>query len=401
MRYHAAQWAFWKDDAKFIVCAAGRRSGKTEIAKRKIVYRAIEAGYTSEFDDPRFFFTAPTHLQAKRIYWPWLKRYVPQAAVGRVYESELMIRLCHGAEMWVMGLDKPQRIEGVPWDGGVLDEYANMKKETWAEHVQPCLADRDGFCMMIGVPEGRNHFYETAMKAQVEDDWSFYTWKSAEILPPKWIKIAQRDLDPRTFRQEYEASFEEALGRIYYGFERKDNVKRQKKPAKPEWVVGMDFNVHPMAAVVGWAEKDTFHCYRDWEIPSSNTEELGQRIKNEGFFPATIYPDPTGRRRTTSAKKGTTDFSILRNLGFKVVSRLGPPPVRDRYNAVNTRLCSGSGERRLEIDPKCKFLIRALDGITYDDEKGDLSHVADALGYPIEYLYPVVPIHAQVEGGQF
>jgi hypothetical protein len=36
-----------------------------------------------------------------------------------------MIKLVNGAEIWVIGLDKPERIEGKPWDWGILDEYGN------------------------------------------------------------------------------------------------------------------------------------------------------------------------------------------------------------------------------------------------------------------------------------
>jgi hypothetical protein len=52
-------------------------------------------------------------------------------------ESELTIPLWHGGELALVGMDKPARIEGAPWDGGVLDEYGNMKPQAWGENVRP------------------------------------------------------------------------------------------------------------------------------------------------------------------------------------------------------------------------------------------------------------------------
>jgi hypothetical protein len=72
---------------------------------------------------------------------------------------------------------------------------------------------------------GRNHYYETAEKAQAElaelgaeSEWGYFHWKSADILPAKEIEAAKRDLDPLTFAQEYEASFVNFEGRAYYAF---------------------------------------------------------------------------------------------------------------------------------------------------------------------------------------
>ena len=44
-------------------------------------------------------------------------------------------------------------------------EYGNMKLEAWGANVRPALSDRKGWCDLIGVPEGRNHYYDTALKA--------------------------------------------------------------------------------------------------------------------------------------------------------------------------------------------------------------------------------------------
>jgi hypothetical protein len=133
------QRAFYESRRRFNVVPAGRRSGKTEIAKRRLVKRAVKG---SRYDRPRYFYGAPTYGQVKRIAWDDLKRMVPRAAMrgnGPTpwSESELTIPLWHGGELFLVGMDKPARIEGAPVDGGVLDEYGNMKPQAWGENVRP------------------------------------------------------------------------------------------------------------------------------------------------------------------------------------------------------------------------------------------------------------------------
>lgn len=149
LRPHPIQRAFWTSTARFNTVPAGRRSGKTEFAKRKLVKAALRG---TTFAEARFFAAAPTRDQAKRIFWDDLKALSPNGlTLGRPGESELVIRYVNGSELWVIGMDRPERIEGQPWDGGVLDEYANMRKEAWPKHVRPALSDRNGWCDLYGL----------------------------------------------------------------------------------------------------------------------------------------------------------------------------------------------------------------------------------------------------------
>jgi hypothetical protein len=71
----------------------------------------------------------------------------------------------------------------------------------------------------------------------------------------------------------------------------------------------------------------------------------------------------------TSASR--TDWQIVKNFfgrytdryhaGFRVPS--ANPPVKDRINCVNATLHNYAGELRLLIDPRCKHLIRDLEGM--------------------------------------
>ncbi len=412
---------------RFNVVPAGRRSLKTETRKRKVLRCAIfnTTPWGEQLTYPgRWFLAAPTRDQAKRIFWDDLKQFSPRWAVESISETALVVRYKLGGEVHVVGMDKPERIEGSPWDGGVLDEYANMKAHTWGAHVRPALADRNGWCDLIGVPEGRNHYYDRATAAEAsmleEGDasaWGLFTWKSADILPADEIEAARRDLDPLTFEQEYEASFVNFAGACYYqwGTENKAALRERYRPGG-ELVLCFDFNVAPGTATIV-QELDlpndlagTAVLGEVWIPQNSNTEAVCDRIVadwGEHRGRISVYGDATGGARGT-AKTSGSDWDLVKrklyaHFGASRVHMRVPksnPAERARVNALNTRLCIGAGERRLIVDPThCPRTVRDFEGVRVleggsgeIDKRADpeLSHLTDGLGY---YVYAKFPTH--------
>ena len=58
-RKHDVQGALWDCTARFVAVPAGRRSGKIELAKRKLALAALDET-PRPWPDPRYFFGAPT-----------------------------------------------------------------------------------------------------------------------------------------------------------------------------------------------------------------------------------------------------------------------------------------------------------------------------------------------------
>jgi phage terminase large subunit len=131
----------------------------------------------------------------------------------------------------------------------------------------------------------------------------------------------------------------------------------------------------------------------------SNTDEMVDEIRQRYRTNAiTIYPDPASAQRKTSAGS-RTDLNILQNAGFRVKVRSKHPAIRDRINSVNSRLLSSQQERRLFVTPNCKNVINSLERQTYKEgtsqpNKDDgFDHMNDALGYLIEYMFPIRKEH--------
>jgi hypothetical protein len=232
-----------------------------------------------------------------------------------------------------------------------------------------------------------------------EHQWeSFqYTTIQGGNVSEEEIEAARGDLDPRTFRQEYEATFEEYANRIYYAFDRAKSI-RQYTEATPLTIhVGLDFNVGQMSASIFHQQGNTVHAIDEIAMPSSNTQEIVEEIRAR--YPTSkvfVYPDPAGSARKTSAASGVTDHTILANAGFIVKAPRAHNPVRDGINAVNSKLCSADGTTTFFVDPKCKKILESLEKHTYKegsngipDKDSGYDHMSDAIRYYIDYVFPI------------
>jgi len=386
------QDAIYYSDARFRVVVAGRRFGKTYLSTTELLR------YAALGRNRNVWYVAPTYKAAKDIAWDMLKDEVPKGWIRKINESELSMRLVNGSVISLKGAEKPDNLRGRSVDFVVLDEFADMKPETWTEVLRPSLSDKQGHALFIGTPKGRNHFYD--LWTQDLDDWASFQFTTLEggNVPDYEIEAAKRDLDERTFKQEYEAAFVNYSGIIYYNFDRQDSVESTLL-GDDHLHIGMDFNLDPMSAVVSIRDGSKLRIIDEIVIYGSNTDEMVDEIKLR--YPnkrITIYPDPACRQRKTSAG-GKTDLSILVNAGFAVKVRERHTSVRDRINSVNARLKTSDGERHLFVDPKCKQTIKSLERQTYKegtsqpDKDSGYDHMNDALGYLVDYLYPIKREH--------
>ena len=404
------------DEHRFIVNSAGRRSRKTLIFSRKLLLHALNNPRT------RYFQGAPTRPQAKAIFWQRLKDSTHEFRKGWPVETELKITLLNGSEIHIVGLDKPERIEGQPWHGCHITEFGNLKPGAWGEHIRPTLSDTGGFAYLDGVPEGMNHYYDMALYAAggsipeslpmigsyAENpdsaEWCYYNWFSEDVLAEAEIMAAKMELDERTYRQEYQGAFESYEGLAYWAFGPENmaaieyNAPHPARNFQGEHVhCGMDFNVDPMAATFCHIRSNNIFQFGEAYLGNSNTYQMVEHIND--LFPignVTIYPDSTGRAMESNATE--SDIAILRKAGYTIKARSINPRQKDRINAVNSKLRAGDGKPHYFINPKtCPKTINDFnkveslaDGrLNKEQEKTGLVHISDAAGYLISYLFPV------------
>lgn len=392
---HARQMEVYRHPARFKVVVAGRRWGKTQLSKVSLIKYARKKKRL-------IWYVAPSYRMAKQIMWPELVESIPRSWVKKYNETILTITLVNGSKIELKGADNPDSLRGVGVHYLVMDEYQDINPEAWVKVLRPTLASTGGHALFIGTPKAYNGLFKLWELGQKETAKAWASWQfptiTSPFIPMAEIEAARADMDEKSFKQEFMASFEVMSGRVYYPFDRNKHVKPLEfNPVLPIWI-GQDFNIDPMSSVV-------FQLQRNGELwaideiclPNSNTQELCDELEKRYWRyldQIVIYPDPAGAYR--GHQRGESDLDIFRERGFKKQKyRRKHPPVADRVNAVNRMLMSADGKIRLFIDPRCKKFIEALEQTLYlpggreVDKTRGIEHAADAGGYCIEFEFPV------------
>jgi len=371
------------DPARYKIVSSGRRFGKSYFSVLFLLNKPLEA-------NERRWIVFPTYRQAKMVSWSLLKGIFANKQ-ATINETELSITLDNGAKIELKGADKPDSLRGVSTTMVVMDEYSYMKENVWGEIIQPTLAENKGSALFVGTPSGLNHFYDLFVKGQSNDSdyksWQFTTLEGGFISEEE-VENAKKNLDKRTFQQEYEASFLTAANRCAYNFNRDTHCRVMEKSPRMFW--GIDFGVASYMTALLMCENTAGEVYVFDEIglQNSNTFELAKLMQEKGKG-LPCYPDPAGKARTSNSTK--SDHKILQDSGFTVIAKKSNPTQKDRLNALNRMLEDATGKHKLFINPKCKNTIRDLELCTLDNgqilKTETLSHFLDGLMYPLEYRY--------------
>jgi hypothetical protein len=396
-----AQSAVFSCESRFRALAAGRRSGKTFLACIELVRAAWGPGRVA-------WYVAPTYKQAKRIAWKQLKQLTRHLWASPPNETDLRIELITGGTIALRGADNYNSLRGEGLDFVVLDEFASRHQSVFPEVIRPALSDRLGRLLFIGTPKGRNHFSEVFQSAGEQPGWSAFQYTTAQggLVSLEELEQARRELDERTFRTEYQASFENlGVGLAYYAFDRAHSVRRCVYNPSVPLFWALDFNVNPLCSVVGQFAGGRVLILDELILPNSNTlaacEEFLARTETLLGRPLNVYVygDATGEQQKTSASR--TDWQIVKDFFGRYTNRFRAsfqvrstnPPVKDRINCVNAMLRNHAGQHRLLIHSDCKQLIKDFEQVCWkadpygnplaDLDKSDLmrTHASDALGY--------------------
>ncbi|OFV47348.1 terminase large subunit domain-containing protein [Oligella sp. HMSC09E12] len=392
---------------RFPLVPAGRRSGKTERFKRFLVKQANRVVGA-------YFAAAPTHDQAKKIFWDDLKAFTLSTIhPKRPSESDRIIYLPNGSEIHVIGLDKPQRIEGIPWKGGGIDEFADIKPDAWESNIYPALntvnptdPDYRAWCWLLGVPDGLNHYYDLCQIAEagLNPDFAVFHWKSSEILPPDVIAAVKRSMSAKQYRQEFQASFETASGRIYEDYS-KDNHTSERIQPHEQLMWMHDQNYTPLSSAIGVRRGDSLYLLDEIVLSSAISKqsalEFVEKYKDHKNKHVLIYGDPAGR---AGEKHGhASDYvdieTVLRDHGWQFTRKVkrAHPSIKDRQNAVRAKIKTADGNISLFVNPatapycdKGLSTVQLQKGSTFqEDQTNQYQHITTAIGYCIDREWPI------------
>lgn len=396
------QAAIYRSDSRYRIVVAGRRFGKTVEGVAEVLRDLARP-------DARVGYMAPTLQMAKDLMWDPLIDMIPDSLIAHKDSTRMSLRLRSGARFRAFG-EKYDRARGHGWTAFHFDEVQDIHPDAWSKVVRPALSDRKGHVTFRGTPKGRaNILYDLYEQAATERDWQRFHFTTLEggWVDSEEIEAARRTLDEKTFRQEYEASFETSGALVYYAFS-----ERSIRPStyRPERVTMMtwDFNrtdIKPMVCLVlqvtsGELGSDTaeYDVVREFVYPNTSTEEMCRAVDKwfaEVGQPFALYVtgDFAGRRRESSASQ--SDYEIITETfgnydGYYRRNPVTQPTraIEDRVAATNSLLRSADGTQRLWVDPSCRNLIEDLgrtewkqSGTGLDAAGGHRTDETDALSY--------------------
>lgn len=318
----------------------------------------------------------------------------------------------HGARrgvVWVASGDEPESLKGPTVGSAAIDEPFIQKREVFDQALarvrDPRAKTRE--IHLTGTPESLNWGYdicEGELKGNYDLGIVRASTKDNLALPDTYYDTLLKAYDEKAAQAYLEGLFINLqTGLVYYNFDRFVNVKQIEMPGDAEIGIGTDFNVNPMASIAFWIKDDHMHVFKEYEFANADTQymvgvwkdDFGDRIK-------AVYPDASGRSRHSSSPGGKSDFYYIENPAegnLKINCHRINPKVRDRENAINGKFKSKDGKTTLTIDPSCKKLISYFSRYSHENKnKTDgkaMSHLIDAFGYPVAYLFPIIKEHSR------
>ncbi len=309
--------------------------------------------------------------------------------------------------------EKPDRLKGPNLGAAIIDEPFIQDQEVFNQmmarvrHPDSKLLE----VCMTGTPEAQGAWGRDLIEGDLGKNYDLgfvrLSTRQNVALDPSYVQSLLAAYDEKTAEAYIEGFFVTLDdGQVYYSFDRDRNIQELGVPHDIDFLgVGMDFNVSPMTAAVFWMRGDHMHIVKTYEQVNSDTESMCRTLMDDwgewGLL--NIYPDPAGKQRSTSAAAGRSDFDIIKRFGFKIHAPSKHTPIKDRYNAFNGKLQARNGATTLTIEPKgsnpmfgAQHLITAIENLTHANKNkrgpngGDrFTHISDAAGYAVDFLFPV------------
>jgi hypothetical protein len=373
------QIAFHTSPKRFRLLAAGKRGGKTESgAVEAIIHTEQQRGYKHNGVDPFLgIIIAPTTDMLRRLS---LKKFLAYAKPfkHKHYKSNLETEWHNDTLIYGISADKPQRLEGQKANFIWMDEVFQMDRQIYLE-AQARVADNQGSIWCTGslgvqYANPRQHWVWDEFKKKENPDNAVFEWGTVDnpYFPRKEIERLKATLDPQTFRQMYELSWDvPGTALVYQDFNEANVLRTYTYNPNLETYVAIDWGwAHYLACLFFQYDPRTDRVYLFDEIVQNKLllEELWSRIKNKGYKIKDYYCDIAGNQeREQTGISNINWFKTHANVHFRYRStaiQYGIPIVRSYIK-------NGLGQRRLYIDES--MCPKSLDGMktySYPEKNG-------------------------------
>jgi hypothetical protein len=215
---------------------------------------------------------------------------------------------------------------------------------------------------------------------------------------------AKSIMSAKQYKQEFQASFESANGRIYEDYSKDNHTTATIEPH--EQLMWMhDQNYTPLSSAVGVRRDDGLYLLDEIVLISAVSRqsalEFVEKFKNHQNKHVLIYGDPAGR---AGEKHGhSSDYNdiedVLRENGWNFTRKVkkAHTAIKDRQNAVRAKIRTADGVCSLFVNPqkavycdKGLATVQLQKGSTFqEDQTNEYQHITTAIGYCVDVEWPV------------
>ncbi len=354
---------------------------------------------------------APTYDLAKKTWsyiYGWVLRDFP---MFKINQSTLSIQnLDLRSKLELKTAENPASCIGEGVDLLIIDEASRIKKPVWQEALFPTLSDKQGSCIMISTPFGKNWFYELYLKGLDKDqeDYVSFSFETKDNLALKHLveeqEKAKKALPEAAYRQEYEAKFLEDAGQVFRKINRCIKGKFEDYDESHDYVMGVDLAKYEDYTVLTVLDLTSFHVVQherfnkiDWEYQRTRIKTMADKFHCPMVVDATGVGDPIAEslerdgyvveqfKYTNQTKK-----HLIENLALKIErNEITFPDIPELINELESF--------GYEYTPSGNVRYNAPEGL-HDDCVNSLALAVHGAGH---YLYDDHPIKPRYPQGSF
>lgn len=258
-----------------------------------------------------------------------------------------------------------------------------------------------------------NHFF--ALRSGKAGDVIVHRlhWTQHPHKDQEWYDNECRTMSTEDIAQELDIDYDASVtGRCYESFSiEKNQIDSYEPRAGAPLILACDFNIDPMAWIIGQEQSGGTAVFFDELVMSTTTTEAAaiafvNRYRRYRTRHVDLYGDAAGRAR--HVRSHATDYDIivkvLTKAGWTVTRHIPSknPAVAARVSSVNKMFADWEHDDtpRLFFTKNCEEAIASISATRWKrdrtgiDKSDNIEHITDSLGYYVHKRYPAKPNQA-------
>lgn len=277
---HEKQMEVYRSKAKYKIVNCGRRFGKTLLASRLIVEKALHGKEVA--------IILPTYNMSTTLWRKInadLHMFQSHPNFWKTEQNRVIVLPTGGIISFFSSDKQGDKLRGQRFHFAVIDEAAMVPdlQDLWEAALGPTLADFDGEALFISTPRGAGDYFHKLYKMGLDNEFpdyeSFhYTSYDNPFIKSKVIDNFKQMVPARVFEQEYLAEFADDVGEVFQHVTKIATGIKHEEPYSGAFVMGADFGRKNDYTVVTVIDIETHTMVDFLRMTSVSYKEQMRRI---------------------------------------------------------------------------------------------------------------------------